>query len=532
MGYPAVLFGFHRVDLTCDNRLQMLSLSEVELDRALAAIRGHGYGDFFPEPPELSLLATNWAEIRAELVRVDLDLYEGYDVTFSFAPKSRLNLRRVALLHPYDLVFYTALVLAMRNGINAARLQLHEGRVFSYRADSAPPYMLYVDPPGYRDFTEVVKGRVNGAPDSYVGITDIADFYPRIYQHRLVNALQAACGSGMHGYIRVLEKMLSRFSENVSYGIPIGPPASRPLGEAILIDVDSTLLSYDVDFVRFTDDYVVFGKTPEDADYGIRVLGETLFMNHGLTLQTAKTRILKGTEYVERYLTTHSTKEEERRKLLDLVGDYDDPVSYEDMDEEHQREIDAMNLSEMLTDALAEGQNVDFKEVSFILGRLSALEKPELIPIVLSNLERLAPVAHSVAAFFKRFADMEERTREESAVAMLGPILENSKYASEYYSIWILSIFAGNPVWDHADSLLKIFRETRSDVVRRFAALALGASGTRAQVIHVKQYLQSASSLCRTAMMLASAKMGQDERKYLKQSLRLHDSFEKLCISN
>ncbi len=272
----------------------MLNLSEAELDRALAAIRGHGYGDFFPEPPELSLMVANWVDIRAELARVDLDLYGGHDVAFSFAPKSRLNVRRVALLHPYDLVFYTALVLALRNGITAARLHLDENRVFSYRADAAAPDMLYVDPPGYRDFTDAITSRVIGEPNSYVGITDIADFYPRIYQHRLVNALQAACGGALQAHIRVLEKMLSRFSENVSYGIPIGPPASRPLAEAVLIDVDSTLLSFDVDFVRFTDDYVIFGETPEDAEYGIRVLGETLFMNHGLTLQTAKTRISKA----------------------------------------------------------------------------------------------------------------------------------------------------------------------------------------------------------------------------------------------
>jgi hypothetical protein len=510
----------------------MLNISEHELDHALSAIQKHGYGDFFPEPPELSVLVSNWADVRVELARIDLDLYGGYDVAFAFAPKSRLNVRRVALLHPYDLVFYTALVLSLRNGITTSRLQSHENRVFSYSGDGASDDSLYTDQPGYRDFTDAIASRVSSTPDSYVGITDIADFYPRIYQHRLVNALQAACGNALQDQIRVLGKMLTRFSENVSYGIPIGPAASRPLGEAILIDVDSTLLSFDIDFLRFTDDYVIFAATPEDTEYGIRVLGETLFMHHGLTLQTAKTRILKGVEYVERYLTTHTKKEEERRKLLELVGDYDESVSYEDMEEEQQREIDAMNLSEMLSDALAEGQNVDFKEVSFILGRLSALEKPELIPIVLSNLERLAPVAHSIAAFFKRFAEMGGQTREESAVALLDPILKNSKYASEYYSIWILSIFASNPVWGHAESLLKIFREVRSDAVRRFAALALGTSGTRAQVIHVKQYLQSSSSLSRTALMLATSKMGRDERKYLRQSLRLHDSFERLCITD
>jgi hypothetical protein len=67
-------------------------------------------------------------------------------------------------------------------------------------------------------------------------------------------------------------------------------------------------------------------------------------------------------------------------------------------------------------------------------------------------------------------------------------------------------------------------------VVRRFAALALRASGNRAQVVQVKQYFASASSLCRTALMLASTKMGDDERKFLRQSLSLHDSFEKLCM--
>jgi hypothetical protein len=36
-----------------------------------------------------------------------------------------------------------------------------------------------------------------------------------------------------------------------------------------------------------------------------------------------------------------------------------------------KQEVDGLNLSEMLREALAEGQNVDYREVSFILGRLS-----------------------------------------------------------------------------------------------------------------------------------------------------------------
>jgi hypothetical protein len=510
----------------------MFMLAESELNLALAAINKHGYGDFFPEPAELDVLRANWQSICAELATIDLDTYEGYAVVTAFAPKSRLNLRRVSLLHPFDLVFYTALVLALRDDIGSSRLPSDEHRVFSYRAEGAAAGFLYNDVPNYRHFKDAVAERVQNAPESHVGVTDIADFYPRIYQHRLVNALQAATGAAKQRYIRVLEKMLARFSENVSYGIPIGPPASRPLGEAVLIDVDSTLISFGVDFLRFTDDYVIFADMPEDAEYGIRVLAETLYLNHGLTLQTAKTKVLKGSEYVEQYLVAHDDKEEGRRKLIAIVGDYDESLSYEQLTEEARKEIDALNLSGMLTDALAEGKSVDFKEVSFILGRLSALEKPDLIPIVLDNLDRLSPVAHSVASFFTRFSQLDPDMRETVATDLLDPLLRQSKYASEYYAIWVLSIFASNAAWNHAENLLRIFRDTHSDAIRRFAALALRVSGTRAQVVNVRPYLQASSSLCRTAIILATAKMGQDERRYLRQSLRLHDSFERLCIGS
>jgi hypothetical protein len=77
----------------------------------------------------------------------------------------------------------------------------------------------------------------------------------------------------------------------------------------------------------------------------------------------------------------------------------------------------------MLAEALAEGENVDYREVSFILGRLSALQKPELIPTVIENLERLYPVAEAVAAFFQKFTKLEANTRRDISNALLAPML-------------------------------------------------------------------------------------------------------------
>src|SRR5438309_1439763 len=166
----------------------MLKLNKNLLQRGLAATLGHGYTDFFPEPPELPVVKKNWARLGPELADIDLDTYDGYSQVFCFAPKlSRLNVRKVGLLHPFDFIFYTSLVLALRDGISAARLP--SSRVFSYRVEGVARNKLYAETPSWNEFREAVKSKVSDNPAIFVGITDIADFYPRVYQHRLVNAL-------------------------------------------------------------------------------------------------------------------------------------------------------------------------------------------------------------------------------------------------------------------------------------------------------------------------------------------------------
>jgi len=428
------------------------------------------------------------------------------------------------------LILYTALVLRLKSSISKGRLE--DDRVFSYRTEETPHNRLYKDSPSWKDFRAALRKRVEQNPSAALGVTDIADFYPRIYQHRLINALQVAAPA-QRDAIRVLDKMLSRLSEGTSYGIPVGPAASYLLGEAVLIDVDSTLLSYGIDFMRFVDDFALFGANPQEAEYGLRVLAETLFRNHGLTLQTAKTKVLTSSEALERHFGLPSEKEENRRELMEILGSDYDTNTYDDLSDDLKEEIDAFNLSQMLQEALQEGESVDYTEVSFILGRLSALQKPDLIPIVIANLERLYPVGAAVASFFKGFSALKDPIRSEVGEALLAPLLdpENSR-PSEYYCLWVLNIFEHQKDWDHADDLLRVFRESPSDTIRRFAALALASSGTRSQALALKEYLATGSPLTRTAILLATSNLGKDERKYFRTSLKLSDPLEKLCAQS
>ena len=513
----------------------MLQLTESQLDSAFSAIQFHGYGSFFPLPPELPIIDKEWAMIRQELANHDIDTYNCYEALNAFVPKSRLNVRLVSLLHPFDLLYYTGLVMAIRDDIAAARMSLHSQRVFSFRSEKASANMLYSSKPGYREFRSRQRKKAQAKSCRFVGVADIADFYPRIYQHRLNNALLAALtDSHKRNFVRGIEKLLNQFSGNTSYGVPVGPAASRPLAEAVLIDVDSALKTYDIDFVRFVDDFVIFGRTYEAVESSLHFLGETLFTQHGWTLQTAKSNIYTSKDFLKSHLAEHSEHEEERRKLIEIMmGEEYEERSYSELNEDEQSAIDAFNLTEMLEEALSPTKVVDYSEVGFILGRLSSLKQPDLIPIVLRNIQRLYPVANSVAAFFQGFDALGSKDKKRIASRLMAPILNSHKPAPPvYYMIWILHLFHENPSWNHADDLLKVFRGSQSPIVKRYAALALSSSGSRAHAFALKDYYRSAPPLLKTAILLASGRLGSDERKYWIRSLRLSDPLEKLVATS
>jgi hypothetical protein len=504
----------------------MFFINENLLDTAFSALKHHGNNWFFPDPPEHQIIDANWPEIRSELSKIDLDIYPGYESCEMFAPKSRLNIRRVTQLHPYDLILYTALVLDLRDDITRHRLSPDEQTVFSYRAEGAPADSLYNRAPNYANFKERLR-EIGARPGVLFGITDIADFYPRIYQHRLKNVLLSVTSNSKADQIRCLEKMLYRFSDGASYGIPIGPLASRVLAEALLIDVDSTLRSLRIEFVRFADDYVIVSDKVEDAEYGIRALAETLYLNHGLTLQTAKTKIKTATEYLDSF-ENYDEKEQERRELIDIVGGYDDNAhTYEELSEEAKTRIDGLNLSEMLEEALEGDGDIDYQEISFILGRLSSLSEPDLIPIVLSNIEKLFPVAHSLGRFFEAFTDLDEDLQKEVTEKLLEPI-ERREHASEYYAVWILNLFFHHEGWNNAASIARIYQQTESQAVKRYAALAISKSGTRAEALMAMRSFRNSTPLVRSALLRASEKLGADERRFKMKSLELENLMERL----
>ena len=370
-----------------------------------------------------------------------------------------------------------------------------------------------------------------------MGFADIADFYPRLYQHKVRGALDGCVADNpeLSAYPGAIEKLLRGFTpDNLSYGIPIGPAASRPLAEAAPINIDNSLLSYGIKFIRYIDDFVVFAPTREKVEWALRVIGGILDKNHGLSLHAAKTKVTRCSIYIEKAVSGESIEDSVESRFAQIIENHfydDDTRLLDDLDPDEKEALNAIDLEEVLTEALDE-EETDYKKIAFILERLSSLERADLVDIVIDHLVRLYPVAHAVHAFFCNIEPIDPKLRRSCAKKLLAPILAaRDKQAPEFYSIWILDLFQFDPAWNQAISLGKIFRETQSQAVKRYAALAISASGTRSEALSFKEAFHSGEPLTRSALLKASQKLGADERKHWVKKLKL-SSFEEFLIKN
>jgi hypothetical protein len=187
----------------------VLTLSSPILKAGLDTLLKHEYSDFFPLPPELCAVIAGWDEFSTYLQTIDLTRHKPYRPLFSYAPKSRVNLRPVTLLHPVDSVLYFSLVRDIRDELEAHRVPEDEDVVFSFRSENAEEDELYSPLPSHKEFQEEQRVRAQMVPNGFIATADIADFYPRLYQHRVRNALSACLSAGTASYPQGFRKNAS-----------------------------------------------------------------------------------------------------------------------------------------------------------------------------------------------------------------------------------------------------------------------------------------------------------------------------------
>lgn len=369
--------------------------------KALINIIRHGDTDIFPFPFERFLFEQKLEE--------SLDILETYhnnvEEAISLSPPLTIvelsqvgyhGFRQATLIEPFWNAYFLGLVISIADEIESKRIKEDKKNVFSYRYNwNEVTGSLFKDTTWIDYKKQCIEYSKN---HNYVLQTDISNFYPRINHHKLENELKRIDDKNL--VTKNIMRMLSAFSGTISYGLPVGGPASRILAELALNHTDFHLKSRGIIFCRYADDYTIFCENESDAYKKLILLSEKL-SNDQLGLQKDKTKIMSSEEFREIHLFLDPQPESEtstdEQKLLNISIRFD-PYSATAIEDyknlkEAVKEIDIIGILSREVNKTRIDQTVTKQAINAIKA-LTSENQVQAIKILLdqNNLVTLSPV--------------------------------------------------------------------------------------------------------------------------------------------
>ena len=456
------------------------------LDWAIKHAQSQGDTDIFPEAFEFQAIEYDWDAVRSFLSGQDVLQWRNVarPLRRCLSPKRTLGFRVATQLDPLDFLVFTALLYEVGNDLEAYRMPSSNEinrSVVSWRFNPSEEGAMFDPNSGYGLFRSRSEELAKSGDYMYVVLTDIADFYPRLYHHRVEGAITNATRQTNH--TTALMRLIGSWNQTQTYGIPVGSSASRLIAEVSINDVDRALSAEGIDFIRYVDDYRLFVTSKSDGYRNLAQLANILYKNHGLTLQQEKTMILP----VERFLQITSRTPESAalddisRKFAQVltevgIADAYDDIEYNDLDEKTQDFINSLQLKEAL-EIQIESPEIDQQAVRFILSKLAQLGDTDSIAIVVQNLDKLFSVFPNVIRFIGRFRNLDDNNRHSIARDLLGNVENSYASASEFHRMWLFSLFSDGMEWGNSDKMASLHSKYEDMFSRRKLTLALAKSG-------------------------------------------------------
>lgn len=369
---------------------------------AVRNVANFGDTDVLPFPFENMIFHDRESEVVDLLMKYDAN-FQDYlkerrpEVEHGMAAVGYSGFRWATQIDPIWNAYLLANVIAIGSNIETARLSVSSKRVFSYRFDPVEEDgSIFSRNVGWNDFQE--QARHLAQKFAFVLQTDISNFYPRTYHHRVENSLDDVA-PGSHR-VKIIIALLSTIAGTVSYGLPVGGPAARLLSESLLNRTDRLLDAAGVTFCRFADDYYVFAQNQEDAYANLIFLNDTLLTNEGLSLQKSKTRIMTSAEFLshtspDARIGAEAPEERESRRFLALRVHFDpySPTAEEDY-ERLAKALSEFDLVGMLNRELAKSQiqTTIMKKLLQAIKVMNHDQKELAVISLLENLPALYPL--------------------------------------------------------------------------------------------------------------------------------------------
>ena len=498
-----------------------LTLSEAALDWSLKHAIAWGDTDIFPSIFEFEAIKDDWKNVKKSVQSIDVLEWKVRPYRRCLVPKHRFGFRIATQLDPMDFLVFTALIYEAGVKLEASRIPIADNIVHSYRFAPDTDGRMYSDKCTYRSFQKASHVACETYQPSHVVIADIADFFPRLYTHRIDNALDDALGIG-HMHAMAIKQLIGHWAGAYSYGIPVGSAASRLIAETTISDIDQLLLSEGARYVRYSDDFRFFCDSEAEAYKYLTLIARALIDNHGLTLQQNKTKIVPINVFRTKYLRENDKQELETlsERFYDLLAeigieDTYGEIDYDSLPPEYQDAIDQLNLEGILVEQIHE-EEPDLSLLKFLLRRLAQLGDTNAIDLIFDNFSKFVPVIRETMEYLLQIESLSAGKKAGLGKKLIKIYRDNTSTAShlEYSRMYLLRPFALDEDWNSDDQYVRIFNDSLDEFSRREILLAMGRGKKDFWFRGRKQNLQEMTAWIRRAFIYGASCLPSDEYKH------------------
>lgn len=237
-------------------------------------------------------------------------LYQNYDIGIksnikdlrlrilsnSYIPKTPLTVyqpkpsglqRPIKLLDLEDQIILQAIANLYEKKLESKRIPLQDKYIFSnYANNKGDIFFLKNWKKSYKTYNQTIENKFY-AGNKCIAEYDLAAFFDTVSHIELIKVLLPKLNpSPLLDFLKFFLNSISSHEK----GIPQGPKASDYLAECFLLSIDLLLSKKKINYIRYVDDYRIFGKSILEVQKHISTL-EIASRNKGLIPQSSKTNI-------------------------------------------------------------------------------------------------------------------------------------------------------------------------------------------------------------------------------------------------
>lgn len=377
--------------------------------------------------------------------------------------RTKFGYRKVSIIDPLDCIKYHSLVFLIAEKIEQARNPKTNNIVFSYRF-SPNNNELFDSAYNYESFINQIKAKVALPENKIIVYCDIASFYERLNLHRLESELFSL--GAEKKIVLIINELLLFWAKKNSYGLPIGSNASRILAEASLIPIDNFLISNNINFCRFVDDYRFFAPDSQTAHYWLTLLIERL-SQEGLMINQYKTSIqeikplaIKTPEQIKQDEINKMTETfDEAEKSIEMYeGGYsgDVPLKFVKLTDEQKDKIRKLNEIELYNNLHKELviEPSQFESFCKVIQLKNKFELFKHIPDLLEKYPQFTP--YSVDLLLQTASDIPDDIRNSIKSKFIN-WLNKCNLLPEYIIVSIIRLLSSTQFHDK-EQLWKLYQ--------------------------------------------------------------------------